>query len=79
MEYNIVDMKVAPDDVNVGVSPSFAETLHEVFQEVKLLSMAIASVEPDVIIDLGENSEGLPSAEIFRNGSLERKVFATFS
>lgn len=79
MEYNIVDMRVASDDVNVSVSPSFAETLHEVFREVKLLSMAIASVETDVIIDLGENSEGLPAAEIFRSGKLERKVFATFS
>ena len=77
--FDIVDMRVAPDDVNVSVSPSLSESLHEVFREVKGLCMTIASAETGLLIDIGENSNGMPEGEIFRNGKLERKVFATFS
>ena len=77
--FNIVDMKIVPEDVNISVSPSSAESLHEVFREVRNLCMTIASAETDLLIDIGENSDGMPEAEIFRAGKLERKVFATFS
>lgn len=77
--FNIVDMKIVPEDVNISVSPSSAESLHEVFREVRNLCMTIASSETDLLIDIGENSDGMPEAEIFRDGKLERKVFATFS
>jgi len=77
--FNIVDMKIVPEDVNISVSPSSAESLHEVFREVRNLCMTIASAETDLLIDIGENSDGMPEAEIFRDGKLERKVFATFS
>jgi len=72
-------MKIVPEDVNISVSPSSAESLHEVFREVRNLCMTIASAETDLLIDIGENSDGMPEAEIFRDGKLERKVFATFS
>jgi hypothetical protein len=72
-------MKIVPEDVNISVSPSSAESLHEVFREVRNLCMTIASSETDLLIDIGENSDGMPEAEIFRDGKLERKVFATFS
>ncbi len=71
-------MRNEPDDVDFGVSPSQATSLHEIYREVRAASMLIASAEPDVLIDLGENSDGMPQADIYRDGSLVRRVFATF-
>lgn len=74
----VVDMRTSDNDTDISVSPSSAESLHEIFREVRSASMLIASAEPDVLIDLGENSDGMPEADIFRDGKLVRKIFATF-
>lgn len=75
----IIDMRTSDNDTDISVSPSSAESLHEVFREVRNLCMTIASAETGLLIDIGENSDGMPEADIFRDGKLVRKIFATFS
>lgn len=75
----VIDMRTSDNDTDISVSPSSAESLHEVFREVRNLCMTIASAETGLLIDIGENSDGMPEADIFRDGKLVRKIFATFN
>ena len=75
---NIIDMRgVIGSEPDISVSVSSAETLHEIYREVRSIAVAVASCEEDLLLDMGENEEGMPEADFFdREGRVVRKIFA---
>jgi len=79
----IVDMISVPDDVVININESETSGgLLQIWEEIKGEAITIANCEETrygnkVIVDMGRTTEGYPIADLYRNGNLFRKIFAT--
>ena len=76
----VVDRVACPDDVSVSVHPADGDLL-TIWNEIRRDSVAIASCEESLgrrcVVDMGRTTEGYPIADIYREGTLFRQIFAT--
>lgn len=77
----VIDRIAGPDDVAINLHPAGTDLLR-IWDEIRAESVAIASCEEErygnkCVIDMGRTTEGYPIADIYRNGTLYRQIFAT--
>lgn len=79
-DLKIVSMTQTADDFDVNVNPVQTDYLR-IYDEVRDYACRIAEAEEaigrKVIVDMGRTYEGFPIADLYRNGIVFRKIFAT--
>jgi len=53
--------------------------LNDIYTAVKQMAVGIAQdAKETMLVEMSENEEGLPTAEIYQSGRITTKVFATY-
>lgn len=53
--------------------------LNDIYTAVKQIAVGIAQdAKETMLVEMSENEEGLPTAEIYQSGRITTKVFATY-
>lgn len=80
----IIDMVLNGNDFSVSVDNDElyeVTTERELFKIVKHAALAVASGEESLgrkcLVDISSTESGLPLAELYREGKIFRKIFAT--
>jgi hypothetical protein len=77
----VIDMILADKDYNISIDENMTTDVRELFKIVKNSAVAIASSEEclgrKVLVEMGSTESGLPIADLYREGRVFRKIFAS--
>lgn len=66
-------------EVSGGSLKVIKTELNDIYTAVKQMAVGIAqSTKEIMLVEMSENEEGLPTAEIYQSGKITTKIFATY-